>query len=508
MNRRILLQVTAPALLLGLLLLSACLAGAWYSDRLQRNLDRIRTESVISLQTAQELEISFRQLRFHSFAYLMEPTSEYETAIQSDHGKFENALYQATRAAHEPEELTLLKQTAEGYQQYRQEMDRLAAEVRRTGIPMEFHSLALAHPIKLLLQPCQDLLTRSQERMEQTFQESDSVNGQARLAMLLLGIGGPIGGILCGFGIARGLSRSIYQLSVRVQDVAQRLDQNLTSVTVAADGDLSHLDKQLQQVVQRVEEVAERAQRHQREMLRAEQLSAVGQLAASVAHEVRNPLTSVKLLVEAALRPRNHKPLSPDDLRVIHGEVVRLEHTVQGFLDFARLPTPRRSVVNLRGAVDHALELVSSRARQQCVKIETACPDKPVLANVDTGQFHTVLINLFLNALDMMPQGGVMEIRMNPVQPGQVRLTVSDTGAGIAPEMAGRIFTPFASSKPTGTGLGLSISRRIIEEHGGTITAANRPSGGACFTIMLPVTAAGDVTTETGALHANLASHR
>src|SRR5439155_4417877 len=129
---------------------------------------------------------------------------------------------------------------------------------------------------------------------------------------LLLGIGGPVGGLLCGYGIARVLSRSIYKLSVRVQDISQRLE--LPSISVTADGDLEQLDQQLQIVVQRVEEVAERVHRHQHEMLRAEQLSAVGQLAASVAHEVRNPLTAVKMLVEAAMRPDNRKPLSLDDL--------------------------------------------------------------------------------------------------------------------------------------------------------------------------------------------------
>src|SRR5262249_11804413 len=156
-----------------------------------------------------------------------------------------------------------------------------------------------------------------------------------------------VSGLIGGYGIARGLSRSIYQLSVRVQGMAQRLDQDVASVSVAADADIQSLDKQLQHVVARVEEVAQRLQQHQREMLRAEQLAAVGQLAASVAHEVRNPLTSVKLLVESALKPRPRAGGTPgltrEDLEVIHGEVVRLEQTVQGFLDFARPPAPRRS---------------------------------------------------------------------------------------------------------------------------------------------------------------------
>jgi signal transduction histidine kinase len=260
-------------------------------------------------------------------------------------------------------------------------------------------------------------------------------------------------------------------------------------VSVSADGDLTHLDRQLQGVVERVEEVAERVQRQQREMLRAEQLSAVGQLAASVAHEVRNPLTSVKLLVEAAKRPANRKPLTQDDLQVIHGAVCRLEQTVQTFLDFARLPTPSRKLTDLREVIDQAVDLVRARARQQGVEIAVRRPAQPVVAEVDGGQLCTVLVNLLLNALDALPERGNIGIDLQVAPGEQICLSVSDSGPGISPEMMSRLFVPFASSKPTGTGLGLSISRRILEEHGGTITAANQPEGGVRFTITLPATA-------------------
>jgi signal transduction histidine kinase len=315
--------------------------------------------------------------------------------------------------------------------------------------------------------------------------------------MLLLGLGGPASGLIIGYGIARGLSRSIYQLSVRVQDVAQRLDSPLpagngavdvASVSIRADGDLQSLDRQLQHVIRRVEEVGERLQRHQREMLRAEQLSAVGQLAASVAHEVRNPLTGIKLLVEAARRTPRRKALTAEDLEVIHGEVVRLEQTVQSFLDFARPPAPRRQACDLRDVIAQAADLVRARARQQGVALDVRGLAQPIPAEVDCGQLCTVLVNLFLNALDAMPTGGRLEVGLDRGPEGN-RVSVADTGPGLPPEMAGRLFTPFASTKPTGTGLGLSICRRVVEEHGGHITGGNRPEGGTRFTITLPAPA-------------------
>jgi signal transduction histidine kinase len=486
MNRRILIQVTAPAVLIGILLFIACVASAWYIDRLQTSLAHILTRNVNSLQAAQELELRVRQLRFHCFLYLLDPTPARLQPMEEDHKHFEEALDLARRSAHSPEEVAAIEAIETGYQKYREELAEIRAGVRKGPLLPKISKLADTHPVRHVVEPCQELFRLNKAAMEKTAEDSSRVTKHAHLAMLLIGLVGPISGIIIGYGVARGLSRSIYQLSVRVQDVAQRLDQDIASVSVAADGDLQNLDKHLEHIVHRVEEVAERLHRHQREMLRTEQLSAVGQLAASVAHEVRNPLTSVKMLVDAALRTRNRKPLSDEDLEVIHGEVVRLEQTVQSFLDFARLPTPRRSACDLREVVSRAIDLVRARARQQKVEIAVTAPEGPVPGVVDAGQMHTVLVNLFLNALDAMPLGGRLEVALVDT-PSGARIEVSDTGPGIAAEMDGRLFTPFASTKATGTGLGLSLSRRIVEEHGGQISGANRPEGGARFTITLPI---------------------
>jgi two-component system, NtrC family, sensor histidine kinase HydH len=488
MNRRIFLQVTAPALVIGLLLFGACAASAWYINRLQSNLGKILSQNVISLVAAQELEIKVRQLRFHSFLNLMDPEHADREPIEKDYRGFEEALKQANQSAHSQKEKEYLKLIIDRYKGYKAELTQIPAAGAPGGKRLNFQQLARAHPINNVVQPCQDLLQFNKEEMELKSRESEEVSRQARLAMLILGLGGPVGGLIIGFGVARGLSRSIYQLSVRVQDMAQRLDQDVASVSIAADGDIHNLDKQLDHVVRRVEEVAERLQRHQRDMLRAEQLSAVGQLAASVAHEVRNPLTSVNMLVESALRSRNRKPLTVEDLEVIHGEIARLEQTVQGFLDFARPPTLHKNLVPPGEVVAQALDLVRVRARQQQVELSVRRQDEVMPVSADRSQLCNVLVNLFLNALDAMPHGGRLEVSLEACGQTGVRITVTDTGGGIPAEILPRLFTPFASSKPTGTGLGLSICRRIIEEHGGRITGGNRVGAGACFAITLPTT--------------------
>lgn len=484
MSRRILFQVVAPPVVVGLLLLAACVAGVWYTSRIQRDLGRLLSQNVAGLIAAQELEIKVRQLRFHSFLYLAEPTPARKEPIAADERGFQDALAAARSAADSADERRCLADIEVGFRRYQSEMAQLQAKADRGEKPPTLGQLADAHPLRYVVDPCHELLRIGRAQMTATSQEVQRAGDQARLALALLAVVGPAAGVFMGYGIARGLSRSIYRLSLRVQDMAQHLDQDVGSLTVAADGDIQSLDRQLAHVVSRVEEVGERLQRHQRDVLRAEQLAAVGRLAAGVAHEVRNPLTSVKLLVESALADPNGG-LSADDLRVIHAEIERLEQTVQSLLDFARPPSLHRAPCDLRGVVGQAADLVRARARNQGVELRVESPVEPVTADVDRGQLGSVLLNLLMNALDAMPRGGTLAVRLSP-EPDAARIDVEDTGPGLPAALAGRLFMPFASTKSTGTGLGLSICRRVVEDHQGSITAADRTEGGARFTVRLP----------------------
>ncbi len=495
MNPKLFIQVAGPSVLVGVALFLVCLVGVWFTDRSQRELSKLLSKEVSSLQAAQELEISVRQLRFRSFLNLLDPSHpEIEPVAEAQHN-FEAALGTARQAASTPREQAVVAEIVAGYQRYQRDLVLLREDLKRVNL----HQLAQAHPLKYVSDPCKDLLKLNREEMRETADASASVSGYVRGSLIALGILGPLSGLLAGYGIARGLSRSIYRLSVRVHDMAKHLDQKVASVTLPAGGDLRQLDEQLQHVVHRIEAATQNIQRQQQEMLRAEQLSAVGQLAASVAHEVRNPLTSVKLLIEAAYRAPARRPLTDEDLGVIYQEIGRLEQTVQSFLDFARPPSPQRQVADLRDVVGQAVDLVRARARQVGAAIDVRVPDAPCRADIDRGQWCTVLVNLFINALDAMPRGGRLEVILSADAVGLL-LTVSDSGGGIPPAMQGRLFRPFASTKATGTGLGLSICKRIVEEHGGTIRGANNPQGGACFTLTLPAAAREE-------LHAQVAGH-
>jgi len=221
-------------------------------------------------------------------------------------------------------------------------------------------------------------------------------------------------------------------------------------------------------------------------LLRVEQMMAIGQVAAGVAHELRNPLTSIKGLIQVNLRDLAARGVPADDLAVIEQEIRRMESTLQTFLDFARPPQPDRRPTDLSLIVERVLTLVAGRARKQQALLRLLKPAEPVIANVDNDQIQQLLLNLVLNALDAMPQGGQIDVDLRGCRDGFAELYVRDNGPGIPPNILPKVFETFVSSKETGVGLGLPLSLRIAEEHGGTLKAYNLPQRGACFLLRLP----------------------
>lgn len=227
-------------------------------------------------------------------------------------------------------------------------------------------------------------------------------------------------------------------------------------------------------------------EQRERDLSRADQLAIVGQLAAGVAHELRNPLTSIKGLVQVNRREAESRGLPAEDLRVIEQEVRRMERTFQTLLDFARPSQSGRSRLEVAPLVERTLALVRGRAEKQEVALRFRHPVRSVWIAADGGQIQQLLLNLALNALDAMPRGGVLEMEILPGPDEHVELVVLDTGPGIPPGNLPRLYELFFTSKETGLGLGLPISRRIAEDHGGSLEASNRPDGGACFVLRLP----------------------
>jgi len=336
------------------------------------------------------------------------------------------------------------------------------------------------------LKECRQLREYNAQQIEESEQAHQRSLRWMAWGLASVGGLGSMAGLIFGYGVARGLRRSIHQLRIHVQDAADKLGQELPTVELTGGDGLDPLADHMQQLVVQIEQVVQKLQEREREVRRAEQLAAVGQLAAGVAHEIRNPLTSIKILVQAGREDLETHGFPAEDLEVIEDEIHRLERTLRSFLDFARPPRLQRAPLDLVPLVERTLKLVSGRAERQGVALSFHHPDGPVRLDADGEQLQQVLVNLTLNALDVMPHGGNLEVVLWSPQEDMLELSVRDTGPGITPQLIPRLFQPFVTTKDTGLGMGLVVSRRIVEDHGGTLQAVNRPEGGACFICRLP----------------------
>lgn len=246
--------------------------------------------------------------------------------------------------------------------------------------------------------------------------------------------------------------------------------------------DLSFLRDIAQQISLTLQRRKSEMQYRERDQYRAEQMATVAQLATGVAHEIRNPLTSIKMLIQAGRQ--GVRGVDADDLEVIESEIRRMERSLNAFLEFARPAQAERKPVHLTSLVDRTLALVETRASRQGVALQRQGTDAEIWADQD--QLQQLLLNLILNSLDATPRGGRVWVEIGPSSLGRLSVRVNDTGPGIPEELMRRLFQPFVSGKETGLGLGLVISKRIAEDHGGVLFAANRSGGGASFTLLLP----------------------
>lgn len=217
----------------------------------------------------------------------------------------------------------------------------------------------------------------------------------------------------------------------------------------------------------------------EKRILRIEKLGVMGELAREFAHEIRNPLTIVKMLVYSLSGDEN-------DRKVIMEEIDRMNRITGRFLHLGKpAPEDRPLQVDLNRLLLMTLELLNHRIGRQGIKVHNHLKDIP-LVQADPDRMEQLFLNLFLNAMDAMEPGGRITLASG-VEEGKVEISIADTGPGIPKEDWERIFQPFVTTKEGGTGLGLTISRRIAEEHGGGIRVHSRPGRGATFTVFLPV---------------------
>ena len=224
-----------------------------------------------------------------------------------------------------------------------------------------------------------------------------------------------------------------------------------------------------------------------RQIGRSEKMASIGRLAASIAHEINNPLTGVLTFAHVLRDNESMSEQDREDLGVIIRETSRVSEIVRGLLDFARERPSIQEPLDVNDVIQRTLRLIRNQKQVQQITIREELDDDLPQITGDANQLQQVLLNLSLNACEAMPGGGTLTISTS-VQDGKVFVRLADTGCGVAEEHLDVIFEPFYSTKPVGkgTGLGLSVSYGIIQQHGGTLEVESEEGKGTTFTIGLP----------------------
>jgi signal transduction histidine kinase len=242
-----------------------------------------------------------------------------------------------------------------------------------------------------------------------------------------------------------------------------------------------------QQMEEKIQKTTADLRKTEAQLIRSEKLAALGQLAAGIAHEIRNPLTSINILIHSLTENLPTKNSHWEDLKVIEEEILRINEIVDQFLRFAKPASPLFEKADLIPIFEETLQLLRPQIERGGISVQKEFESLP-RATVDKEQMKQVILNLLMNAIQAMPKAGRLGLSDRMSRDGHwVELTIQDSGIGIPPEDIDKLFDPFFSTKEGGIGLGLSIAHRIIDQHHGKIEVESKPGKGTLFTISLPI---------------------
>ena len=281
--------------------------------------------------------------------------------------------------------------------------------------------------------------------------------------------------------LARNLGRPISKLASEAQKVASGEARPLE---VRGTGEIAELTRAFDKMLLDLEATRQR-------LAGASRVAAWREVARRVAHEIKNPLAPIRAAVETLrrLRARGDPEFDAyfdEATRTVLDEVHRISNIVTEFTRFARLPPPRPQPVDVAELAHQVVRL--HEANKGGARLRVLVHGTPPYVHADRDQIVQVLTNLVQNALDALdPSGGDVSVSVGAEGPNHVRVTVADSGPGVAPEIAARLFEPYATNKEHGTGLGLAIAQRIAIEHGGELAYVPTAARGAAFRLILPV---------------------
>ena len=290
-------------------------------------------------------------------------------------------------------------------------------------------------------------------------------------------------GIMFGLWMARKVLRPILILNKGVRKVGE--GELGIEVPVVGEGEIKELALSFNRMSVKLKELINTIKSAQEHLVRTEKLYAIGEFSAGVAHEIKNPLTSIKMLMQRAKRKK--ETLSNMDISIVEGEISRIDHIVKQFLAFARPEKVEKTDVNINNVLEEVITVTKPKMKQSTIKLDQKFLSREPIIKGNHDALKQVFLNIILNAIQAMDgREGTLSIETS-TNNGNLSVVIKDTGVGIPKKDLKKIFNPFFTTKKDGTGMGLALTYKTINEHSGKIKIDSKPWIGTTVKVDFPL---------------------
>ncbi len=372
-------------------------------------------------------------------------------------------------------------------------LSRLQGEVRPDSVYAQTQDVFLSRKIQKVLEVEIPIFVRESQdkwgsvKIGLSLEDMRADVRRTRLVLILIGAGGFLLGLGGATLLARRISRPIRKLAdgtVRVSrgDFAHRIE-------IDTQDEIGDLARSFNDMSARLLSAREQMEETQKRLIQAEKLAQIGRLAATIAHEIRNPLTSVKLNIQKVLEDGRLSALDQEHLGLTQEGIVQIEKFIKELLNYTRVSELQLARFPVPQILEASIKLLSGAFQEKRVTVEKRVEDNLPEVLVDGDKMRQVFLNVLRNAVEAVDVGGKVKITATMTGEGpsrRVRVRVSDSGCGIPEKDWENIFEPFFTTKPSGFGLGLANARKVVEQHKGTIRIVRKRSPGAAVEIVIP----------------------
>lgn len=483
-----------------LLIIAMVLGGGYlviaYSYNLQKETEKRIESARHSVNVAREMEIELIRLRGFTFTYLVDKSKQWLDSITQREIKFIIYLEQARLNANTREEIATIQQISALFANYEQNVNSAALLVRRNRITQA--NVLLVHAAKDLIDTIRDkcrAFILLNEKAEESYElDISQTNAIILKSMIFLGISGIIAGLLLGWIVSRMVFGPINQLMLQVRGASG--ETILEKLKMPRGGELDELGTRIKELIDRTNKTRQDLERNQQLLQYSNKYAILGKVAPSIAHEIRNPLAAIKMLVYSMKEESEFPSEMKQDLDIIFSEIDRMEGFIRNFLKFAKPADHEFKPLNPLDILYEVIQLLKPKFRKNMIELVEKTAVKNVLVPAEASHLKQLFINLIINAIDVMPRGGVLTVTTAIKDVVDISgkdgisylvMTIEDSGPGIPEAIIKNLFEPFVKGNEQGVGLGLSISQSIASFHHGWIEAKNKPEGtGAIFSVFLP----------------------